>query len=78
MRRNLDTVGRIARGVSGVWLLAVALSALRAGRRPEAATAAVAGAGLLANAATGFCGGNVLFGIDTADGSPPCAGGGEA
>ena len=65
MRRNLDTVGRIVRGVSGVWLLAVALSAHRAGRRSDAATAAVAGAGLLVNAAIGFCGGNALFGIDT-------------
>nr|WP_255150204.1 YgaP-like transmembrane domain [Halorarius halobius] len=28
----------------------------------------VAGLGLLQNAATGFCGGNWLFGIDTTDG----------
>lgn len=73
---NLDTVDRTVRGVAGVWLLAVAASALRAGRRTAATTAGVAGVGLLVNAATGFCGGNALFGVDTtadvsADGDEP-------
>ena len=73
--RNLDTVDRTVRGVSGVWLLAVAASALRAGRRTRAATAGIAGIGLLINAGVGFCGGNALFGVDTtnapADGGEP-------
>lgn len=74
MRRNVDTVDRVVRGASGAWLLAVALSALRAGRRTAAATAALAGTGLLVNAGTGFCGGNALFGVDTTE-SPSVDGG---
>lgn len=65
MLTNLDEVDRIGRGVAGIWLVAFAVSAARAGRRDAAATAGVAGLGLLQNAATGFCGGNRLFGIDT-------------
>ncbi|QIB75089.1 DUF2892 domain-containing protein [Halogeometricum borinquense] len=65
MRQNVGESDRILRGVLGVWLVAVAVSALRVGRRTTAALTGLAGLGLLQNAATGFCGGNRLFGIDT-------------
>lgn len=65
MRTNVGGVDRVLRGVLGIWLVVVALAALRVGRRTTAALAGIAGAGLLQNAATGFCGGNWLFGIDT-------------
>ncbi|PSP55934.1 DUF2892 domain-containing protein [Halobacteriales archaeon QS_1_67_19] len=65
--RNLGRRDRITRGVLGIWLVAVAISAYRDDRDVTAATTAIAGAGLLQNAATGFCGGNALFGIDTID-----------
>lgn len=65
VRQNVDTAGRILRGVLGIWLLVVALGALRAERRLPAAIAGIAGIGLFQNAVTGFCGGNWLFGIDT-------------
>lgn len=64
MRTNLDRTGRIARGVVGVWLVAVGVSAYRVERRTGAAIAGIAGLGLLQNAVVGFCGGNLLFGID--------------
>lgn len=66
MRTNLDEVDRIVRGVTGIWLVFVALSAFRSGRRTIAAISGVAALGLLQNAAVGYCGGNRLFGIDTA------------
>jgi hypothetical protein len=65
MDRNVGGVDRVLRGVLGVWLVVVALAALRVGRRTTAAVAGIAGLGLLQNAAVGFCGGNWLFGIDT-------------
>jgi hypothetical protein len=65
MHTNVGGFDRVLRGVLGVWLVVVALAALRVGRRTTAAVAGIAGAGLLQNAATGFCGGNWLFGIDT-------------
>lgn len=67
MRQNLDRLDRILRGVLGIWLAVVAVSALRIGRRVTAAIAFVAGIGLLQNAATGYCGCNSLFGLDTTD-----------
>lgn len=69
MRQNLDQLDRILRGVLGIWLVAVAVSALRVGRRTTAAIAGTAGVGLLQNAASGYCGGNSLFGLDTTNGS---------
>lgn len=71
MRSNLDTVDRIVRGVIGIWLLVIAVSALRVRRRPTAALAGIAGLGLLQNAAVGYCGGNRLLGIDTSAGECP-------
>lgn len=65
MHTNVGGFDRVLRGILGVWLVVVALAALRVGRRTTAAVAGIAGAGLLQNAATGFCGGNWLFGIDT-------------
>lgn len=69
MHTNVGGVDRVLRGVLGVWLVVVALAALRVGRRTTAAVAGIAGVGLLQNAATGFCGGNWVFGIDTTGGS---------
>ena len=77
MERNVGGIDRIVRGVLGIWLLAVAFAALRARRRTTAAVAGIAGLGLLQNAATRFCGGNWLLGIDTTgavdDSSTDCA-----
>lgn len=65
MQRNVGGLDRIVRAVGGTWLLAVALAAAIDGERTRAAMAAVAGAGLVWNAATRFCGGNYLLGVDT-------------
>jgi hypothetical protein len=70
MRQNVGGADRVFRGVLGVWLIVVAVAALRVRRRTTAAIAGIAGVGLLQNAATGFCGGNWLFGLDTTGGSP--------
>ncbi len=52
----------------------VGVAAYSEGKRERAAIAAVAGLGLLQNALTGFCGGNLLFGLDTtADGGDACS-----
>jgi hypothetical protein len=67
MQRNVGGLDRIARGVVGIWLLVVAAAASRADARDRAAIAGIAGLGLLANAVTGFCGGNYLLGVDTTD-----------
>ena len=66
MQRNVGGLDRIVRGVAGIWLVVVAFAALLDDRRTTAATAAVAGAGLLFNYRTQFCGCNAAFGIDTA------------
>ncbi|WP_128477480.1 DUF2892 domain-containing protein [Halorussus pelagicus] len=58
-------MNRVVRGVLGIWLVAVAISAFLDDKRVTAATAAIAGAGLLRNAQAQHCGGNVLLGIDT-------------
>lgn len=65
IRQNVGEYERVFRGVLGIWLVVIGLGALRVGRRLIAATAGIAGLGLLQNAATGFCGGNWLFDIDT-------------
>ncbi|MDG5758658.1 DUF2892 domain-containing protein [Natronococcus sp. A-GB1] len=65
MERNVGGLDRIARGVLGIWLVAVAAAAYRNGKRSRAAIAGIAGLGLLQNATTCFCGGNYLLGIDT-------------
>ncbi|WP_132058294.1 YgaP family membrane protein [Halorussus amylolyticus] len=65
LQRNVGGLDRIARGVGGAALLAVAVGAFVSGRRSIGLLAAVAGAGLLFNAATQFCGVNALLGIDT-------------
>ncbi|MCU4741007.1 DUF2892 domain-containing protein [Halobacteria archaeon AArc-m2/3/4] len=65
--QNVGGLDRIVRAVLGIWLVVVAVAAFRDGddRRVTALTAAVAGAGLLFNVWTGFCGCNAVFGIDT-------------
>ncbi|WP_440771095.1 YgaP-like transmembrane domain [Natronorubrum sp. DTA28] len=55
-------------------MVVVGVAAYSEGKRERAAIAAVAGLGLLQNALTGFCGGNLLFGLDTtADGGDACS-----
>lgn len=61
----MGTGDRIVRGVAGVWLCALAVSAALEDRRVTALTAAIAGLGLLGNAGSGFCGGNRALGIDS-------------
>jgi hypothetical protein len=63
--RNVGGMDRIARGVVGVCLLAVAVGALFAGRRSAGVAAAVGSAALLFNFTTGRCGLNKLLGINT-------------
>ncbi|GAA0226090.1 DUF2892 domain-containing protein [Haladaptatus pallidirubidus] len=62
---NVGGIDRIIRGVSGIWFIAVAISALLDDRRTTAVIMAIAGAGLLRNAQAQHCGGNALLGIDT-------------
>lgn len=63
--RNVGGLDRLVRAVVGTWLVVVAVAALLDERRVTAATAAIAGAGLLFNVRTQFCGCNAMFGIDT-------------
>lgn len=63
--RNMGDRDRIIRGVAGIWLLAMAVSAALDDRRVAATTVGIAGMGLLGNALSGRCGGNLLLGIDT-------------
>jgi hypothetical protein len=65
IEKNVGGLDRIARGVLGVALLAVALGAVLQGRLAVATVAVITGAGLLFNAATQFCSVNALFGVDT-------------
>lgn len=65
IQQNVGGFDRIIRGVLGIWLVVVAVAALLDNRRVTAITTAIAGAGLLQNAVSGFCGCNALFGIDT-------------
>jgi len=74
MRTNVGGLDRIGRGVAGIWLLAVAVAAYLDDQNAKAAIGAVAGAGLLQNAWTGYCGGNHLFGVDTTRGEPGSGG----
>ncbi|SDJ40963.1 YgaP family membrane protein [Natronorubrum texcoconense] len=68
MNRNVGGFDRVLRGVLGIWLVVIAVAAYSEDKRERAAIAAVAGLGLLQNALTGFCGGNLLFGLDTTAG----------
>ena len=65
MQRNVGGYDRIVRGVLGSWLVVVAAAAYQDEKRERAAMAGIAGAGLLWNAVTRFCGGNYLLGVDT-------------
>ncbi|WP_128478176.1 YgaP family membrane protein [Halorussus pelagicus] len=65
-KRNVGGLDRIARAVLGVALVAVAVGAFVLGRGGNiGVVAGIAGAALLFNAATQFCGINALLGIDT-------------
>ena len=63
--RNVGGFDRVVRGGLGVGLVVGALAAFLTDRRSTAAVAALAGAGLLFNAVTCFCGANAVLGIDT-------------
>lgn len=65
LAQNVGDADRIIRGVAGIWLLAVAVSAVLEERSKIATITATAGLGLLGNAVSGVCGGNLLLGIDT-------------
>lgn len=65
LQRNVGGLDRVLRGVLGIWLAVVAVAAYLDDRPTTAAVAGIAGAGLLQNAVTGFCGCNALLGIDT-------------
>ena len=65
LRRNVGGLDRVIRGTLGIWLVVVAIAAYLDDRRTAAVVAGIAGAGLLQNAATRFCGCNALLGIDT-------------
>lgn len=64
-KRNVGGRDRIARGVLGSILFAVALVAYRHENGSVAAVAALASSGLLFNAVTQFCGCNAALGVDT-------------
>lgn len=65
MHSNLDDFDRIVRGIAGIWLFFIAISAFRARRRATAAIAGIAALGLLQNSLTGYCGGNRVLSLDT-------------
>ena len=65
MQRNVGGYDRIVRGVLGIWLVVTAAAAYQDEKRERAAITGIAGAGLLWNVVTGFCGGNYLLGVDT-------------
>lgn len=69
LSRNVGGRDRQVRGVVGAVMLVVAVWTLLAGNRGRAAVVAVAGAGLLFNAVTCFCGINALLGVDTSTGT---------
>ena len=63
--RNVGGFDRIARGMVGTCLVAVAFGAFLADRRSMAVVAALGSVGLLFNFATARCGLNKLLGINT-------------
>ena len=63
--KNVGGLDRVARTVLGIVLMVIALGAGFSNSFAVAAIAVVAGAGLLFNAATQFCGVNALLGVDT-------------
>ncbi len=65
LTRNVGRRDRIARAVLGVALLALAGVAMLLGYGGVGVVGIVAGAALLFNAATQFCGLYALFGVDT-------------
>lgn len=72
LQRNVGGIDRVVRGVLGIWLAVAAVAAYLDDQRTAAAIAGIAGAGLLQNAVTGFCGCNALFGVDTTP-DPSCS-----
>jgi ABC-type nitrate/sulfonate/bicarbonate transport system permease component len=67
MRQDIVGSEWIGRGLQGIWMTIVAVRTLHSGRRRVAAIAAIAGIGLIQNAAMTFCGRNWLFNIDSID-----------
>jgi hypothetical protein len=67
VNRNVGGLDRIVRIVAGSWLAVVAVAAPLEDRPATAVGVGIAAAGLLVNAATGYCGGNALLGVDTSE-----------
>ena len=65
LEANVGERDRLLRAAVGVTFLVVAVDLFLADGRALALVAALAGAGLLFNAATRFCGAYALLGIDT-------------
>lgn len=65
MRQNVGEFDRAVRGALGIWLIVVGIAARTQNQNLASLISLLAGAGLLQNALTGFCGGNWLFRIDT-------------
>jgi len=65
MERNVGGRDRIARTVLAVALAAVAVQALRSGKRTRGALAGLVAVGFAINSVTCFCGLNKTLGIDT-------------
>lgn len=65
LERNVGGLDRIARGLLGIGLVAVACGAFSSDRRMTGIVATVASTGLLFNAISGRCGLNKLLGINT-------------
>jgi hypothetical protein len=65
VERNVGGFDRLGRAVVGTTLAVAAIGALLSDHHRGALLAAIASAGLLFNATTGFCGCNAALGIDT-------------
>jgi hypothetical protein len=67
---NVGGYDRLARAALGVLLFAIAVVAALSGQRLLAVFGLIAGAGMLFNAATQFCGINAVLGLDTCSYNP--------
>ena len=63
--RNVGGLDRKLRAVAGTLFVVAGLALVADGSGTYGVVALAAGAGLLVNAATGFCAMNALFGVDT-------------
>lgn len=68
--RNVGGYDRLARAALGLLLVGIAVVASVSGQQTLAVFGMIAGAGMLFNAATQFCGINALLGLDTCSYNP--------